>query len=499
MAAETDATTVAETTESEAKQRLGLDVNVENVSACERHVTVTIAREDVDRYLTKTLSDLRGKAEIPGFRPGRAPRKLVESRFKDQVRDQVKSSLLMDSMGQISEDNVFTAIGEPDLDVDAVVLPDSGPMKFEFNIEVRPEFELPEWKGLALNRPVFDITEEQVEQRLVSIGRFGTSSASVDGPIKTADMLAGELVVTHEGQEILRSQQALKAVGNISFPDAVWSGFEALVVGKTAGETVTSKLVLGEGAQKEELRGKEVEVSFTITGVERRVVNEMLPKDLSSYGFEAMGEVRQLVRQSLERQRDFYQKQALRRQITEKLTVGANWDLPPALLRRQSRRELDRKIIELRRSGFSDDQIRSHINSLSQNSMAETSRALKEHFILERMAEEQKVEATDSDYTSEIELIAEQSGESPRRLYARMQKTGQVDSLRNHIIERKVVELIQAEATITDVPEPYPWANAANDYAVDVALDGTSDQATIPEAKHAGGGEEPLPNTAEKR
>ncbi|MFM9118218.1 MAG: trigger factor family protein, partial [Planctomycetota bacterium] len=93
MAAETEATTVAETTESEAKKRLGLDVNVENVSACERHVTVTIARDDVDRYLKKTLSDLRGKAEIPGFRPGRAPRKLVESRFKDQVRDQVKSSL----------------------------------------------------------------------------------------------------------------------------------------------------------------------------------------------------------------------------------------------------------------------------------------------------------------------------------------------------------------------------------------------------------------------
>ncbi|MFM7846100.1 MAG: trigger factor [Planctomycetota bacterium] len=499
MAAETEATTVAETTESEAKKRLGLDVNVENVSACERHVTVTIARDDVDRYLKKTLSDLRGKAEIPGFRPGRAPRKLVESRFKDQVRDQVKSSLLMDSMGQISEDNVFTAIGEPDLDVDAVVLPDDGPMKFEFNIEVRPEFDLPSWQGLSLNRPAFDITDEQVEQRLVAIGRFGVSNTEVEGPIKSADMLTGELVVTHEGQEILRSTQTLKAVNTISFPDSVWTGFEALVVGKAAGDTVSSKLLLGEGAQKEALRGKEVEVSFAIAKVERRTVNDLLPQDLSSYGFEEMGEVRQLVRQSLERQRDFFQKQALRKQITEKLTVGASWDLPPAMLRRQSRRELDRKIIELRRGGFTDDQIRSHINSLSQNSMQETSRALKEHFILERMAEEQKVEATDADYSTEIELIAEQSGESPRRLLARMQKSGQMDSLRNHIIERKVVELIQAEATITDVPEPYPWANTDLAYALDVSLDGSSEQNSIPEAKHAGGGEEPLPNTAEKR
>ena len=122
-------------------------------SACERHVTVTVSREDIDRYFDNSFSELMGKAEVPGFRAGRAPRKLIESRFRKDVGDQVKMSLLMDSMTQISEDGSLSPISEPDFDPVAVSIPDEGPMMFEFNIEVRPEFDLPKWKGLSIERP----------------------------------------------------------------------------------------------------------------------------------------------------------------------------------------------------------------------------------------------------------------------------------------------------------------------------------------------------------
>ncbi len=86
---------------------------------------------------------------MPGFRAGRAPRKLVEPRFRKDVTDQVKGSLLMDSMTQVTEDQKLSAISEPDFDLAAVEVPDEGPMTFEFDIEVRPEFDLPQWKGLS--------------------------------------------------------------------------------------------------------------------------------------------------------------------------------------------------------------------------------------------------------------------------------------------------------------------------------------------------------------
>src|SRR6476660_2673868 len=140
----------------EEKKRLSLEVKIDKPSACERHVTVTIAKDDVTRYVKEQFDELMPKAELPGFRPGRAPRKLVESRFKEHIADQVKGKLLMDSLSQMSDEHQFTAISEPDFDMDSVQLPDDGPMLFEFDIEVRPEFDVPRWKGLTLERPIHE-------------------------------------------------------------------------------------------------------------------------------------------------------------------------------------------------------------------------------------------------------------------------------------------------------------------------------------------------------
>src|SRR5579871_4370272 len=122
---------------------LELDVQIGRPSACQRHVTVTIGRDDIERYFDKAFKDLMPSANVPGFRAGRAPRKLVEHRFRKEVADQVKGSLLMDSLSQVTETQNLAAISEPDFDPTAVELPDEGPMTFEFDLEVRPEFDMP--------------------------------------------------------------------------------------------------------------------------------------------------------------------------------------------------------------------------------------------------------------------------------------------------------------------------------------------------------------------
>ena len=147
------------TPESEDKPKLSLEVTVAEKSACERHITVRISRGDIDRYRKDAFDDLGPKAEVPGFRPGRAPRKLVESRFREQVDDQVKGSLLMDSITQVTEDESFSAISEPDFDFDAITVPEDGPLTFEFDIEVRPEFDMPNYEGLELTRKIREISD----------------------------------------------------------------------------------------------------------------------------------------------------------------------------------------------------------------------------------------------------------------------------------------------------------------------------------------------------
>ena len=149
MSADAD-TALDSSTEGEEKPKLDLDVQVASTSSCGRHVTVTVSKDDVERYFNDAYSELMPKANVPGFRSGRAPRKLVEGRYKQEITDQVKGSLLMDSMTQVTTDAEFAAISEPDFDFEAVELePDEG-LTFEFDIEVRPEFDIPNWKGLKL-------------------------------------------------------------------------------------------------------------------------------------------------------------------------------------------------------------------------------------------------------------------------------------------------------------------------------------------------------------
>ncbi len=128
---DTDTEAAAEATTEEPKPKLALDVKIAKPSACERHVTVTIGRADVDRYVQEQFNEIAPKAELPGFRAGRAPRKLVERQFKNSVHEQVKGKLLMDSLTQISEEHEFSAISEPDFDFQAVNIPDDGPLVFE--------------------------------------------------------------------------------------------------------------------------------------------------------------------------------------------------------------------------------------------------------------------------------------------------------------------------------------------------------------------------------
>lgn len=439
----------------EPAERLDLDVKVTSPGACERHVTVTISRADIERYFDDAFGELMPTASVPGFRIGRAPRKVVENRYRDEVSDQVKSALLLDSLEQISEDQQFTAISEPNFDLEAVEVPKDGPMTFEFTIEVRPEFDLPKWKGLSLKRPVRDFTDadvaEQLEQMLSRYGQL----VPHDGTADDGDYLSVNITSTVDGKQVASEPEAVVRVRPVlSFRDAKLEGFGKLMKGVKEGDKRSAEVTLSKDAPNAELRGQKVQVEFEVLEVKKLKLPELDEEFLQEIGgFQAEDELRDAIRKNLQRQLEYQQQKIARSQISSLLTKSADWELPSGLLERQSARELERAIMELRRSGFSEAEIRARENQLRQNSTAGTATALKEHFILERIAEDEKLDVDDGDYDKEIFLIAAQSGESPRRVRAQLEKRGLMDVLRNQIIERKVLELVQSEAKFKD--EPY--------------------------------------------
>jgi trigger factor len=468
----------------EAPQRLNLDVKIDTRSTCERHLTVTIPAEDVESCFDKEFTDLMPTAQVPGFRPGRAPRKLVEARFRKDLAEKVKSELLMQSMEQIHEEYQLAAISEPDLDLDAVKIPEGGPLTFEFNLEVRPEFQVPKWKGLTIEKPVRQITAEDVQEALQRILANRGRLVPYDGPAESGDyvtvnltFLDGEQVLSSAAEEVVRLRPVL------SFRDGKVEEFDRLLSGVRAGETRQGEALIAADAPNAALRGKKITARFEVLEVKKLEVPELTPELLDELGsFRDEGDLRDAIQDQLGRQLEYEQRRRARRQITDALTEAANWELPPGLLQRQSRRELERAILELQRSGFTEDEIRAYANELRQNSIAATARALKEHFILEKIAEQEQIDVEENDYDEEIKLIAEQTNQSPRRVRARLEKSGNMDVLRNQIVERKMIDLILQHAQFQEVPFTFERPDIE---AVDQLLSGPQ-QEELPEAKSAG-------------
>lgn len=466
---------------AEEAQELNLQVEVASPSACERHVTVTVSREDIDRYMDDAYGELMPTANVPGFRAGRAPRKLVESRYKKEIGEQIKGSLLMDSLGQISEEQEFTAISEPELNLDAVEVPEEGPMTFEFDIEVRPEFEMPKWKGLKISRPMREFGDEDVDQQLEKmLTRFGQLTPH-EGAAGEGDYVTVNIVTSLDGEQLVRDEERVTRIRpTLSFRDGELSGFDKLMEGAKAGDKRSGKVTLTQDAPSEELRGKDIDVEFEVLEVKQLKLPELTEDFLQEMGdFDSEEKLREAIKADLQRRLEYEQQQKIRGQITSMLTESASWELPPGLLKRQSSRELERAVMELRRAGFSEAEIRARENQLQQNSAASTAQGLKEHFILERIAEDENVEAEEGDFEKEIFLMAMQSGESPRRVRAQIEKRGLMDVLQNQILERKVLEVVQAQAKFKD--EPYE-PEQLDVEAIHLAAGGGDGAAAIPEA-----------------
>jgi trigger factor len=148
----------------------------------------------------------------------------------------------------------------------------------------------------------------------------------------------------------------------------------------------------------------------------------------------------------------YNERQSCRAQVLSQITESAKWDLPEELVTKQVQNALRREILEMQQAGFTDEEILARRNELQQKSLTMTRRNLKEHFVLDRIAEEEKIEVSGDDFNNEILLMALQSGENPRRVRSRLQKSGVMDNLEAQIRERKAVDVILSHASFKDVP-----------------------------------------------
>jgi trigger factor len=437
-----------------APAKLQQTVEIRDTGPCKKHIKVTVERKDIEERFHEKISELVADANVAGFRPGKAPRRIVERRFHKEVAEQVKSEVLLASLQQLAEDYDIAPLSAPDIDPSHIELPRQGPLVYEFEVEVRPQFDLPNYKGLKLRRPVHTFTDEEVaqeERRLLT--PYGQIVPKPEGDAQIGDLLVVDAVIKAGDREIGRLNEAtLRVEKQLAFKDGIADKFAEQVRGAKAGDVREVDIKLSTAVSDPSLRGQIVKAICTIKEVKTVILPELTPEFLQTFGVKTAEQLRELIQVVLQRRLEYQQRQAARQQVMELITAATSWELPPDLLRRQAHRAMARKIMEMRADGIPEEEIQARRRLLEQDILRSTAQALKEHFVLQKIAEIEKIDITDDDLNAEIERLAEQEGESPRRVRARLEREDLLDALAAEMIERKALDLILDSAEYEEVP-----------------------------------------------
>src|SRR5688500_18002138 len=190
--------------EEQQEETFEYPIKIEDAGPATKEVSIEIPRERIEAKLKEQFKELRQRAAIPGFRVGHAPQKLIEKRFSQDVKDQVRRSLISESYEQAVEKNKLQVIGEPQFDnPDAIQLPDEGSFTYSFEVEVQPDIKLPELSKLKVKKPNVQVSDENVQQALKNLTeQQGTLIPIEDRGVEAGDFIVADVHVKLDGNVI---------------------------------------------------------------------------------------------------------------------------------------------------------------------------------------------------------------------------------------------------------------------------------------------------------
>lgn len=427
-----------------------MDVNVEDIATCKKRLSITIPREEIEAKFDERYSELENEAFVPGFRPGHAPRRLIERRFKDAVTEEVRAKLVSEAFEKVLEEQKLDIVGEPDIDPDKIELPEDGPMTFSVDLEVRPEFDLPDdYSQIPVDeveRP--EVTDETVEGALErlreqqgSLEPVGEDEGAQERDLVVADLTiqAGDvMVVDRQNVRLPVREVAVEGIRLPELPD--------LLTGATAGETKETKITIGDEADNEDVRGQEADLTVKVNEVHRL----RLPSDeelLEATGQEDMESLRAYIRRRQESQSEADFREAREEAVRDWLLAQIPFDLPEDLVARHANRLLQRRLTSMQYRGVPADELEAHMDEIAGATGEEAARDLRLHFILDAIAKQEAVEVTDAEVDARVRFMAVQYGRKADRLREEMEESGGLDSLRAQILEDKVIRTLLDRAT----------------------------------------------------
>ncbi len=433
-------------------------ISVADGGPCLKKVTIEVPASAVAAELEGAYSALGTQASLPGFRKGHAPRRLVERMFGKSAKDEAKQKLVSAALRRAIEENKLRVVGEPEAGEDLVKADVSAdkPIKVTIDVEVAPEFDLPPIEGIPVKRPTYTVTPEQVNEEIdrlcVHEGELEPRDVAEPGDYCTGKGVikdeAGKIVLEIDGAVIQAPTPDKNGKGAIL--GVLVDDFGKQMGLPKPGQTVKVKAKGPAHHETVVIRGKPITIEFEVARVDR-IRPAAIADIVARTGAPSEQALREALTTRLTQRNVVRQQSHMRRQVAETLLEKTKMDLPERLSERQASRNLERRRMELMYRGFNPVQIEEQIAEMRAASAETAGKELKLFFILDRVARDLDVQASEGELNARISQMAAERGERPERLRAEMIQRGQIGMLVQQVREHKAMDGLLGKAKVEDV------------------------------------------------
>lgn len=454
--------------------------SVEKLSATRTKLTIEVPFEELKPELDKAYATLAQQVNMPGFRKGKVPAKILEARLgRGVVLDQVINEMLPSRYSQAVEENDVKALGQPEIEI--AELEDGKHITFTAEVDVRPEIEVPDFSAISVEVAPLKADDEAIDAELKNLqARFGTLKPA-DRAVKKGDFVSIDLSATIDGETVdeATTEGLSHEVGN----DSLIEGLDDALVGMKEGEesTFTSKLVAGEHADEE------AEVTVKLGSVKERELPE-LDDDFAQLAseFDTLDELKESLKGQVEQQLKNTQAGEIRDKVLAEALEQTEFELPEGVVKEQ----VDAQIQQIIQQFGGDEKVFESMlaaQDMTREKFEEDARSSAEDSVrtqlfLDAVADKEQPEVSQEELMDHIAFTANQYGMDPNQFIMQLQQAGQLGSLFADVRRGKALALNIARTSVkdTDGADVDP-----KEYFGDVEAEGKADKADKAESDKA--------------
>jgi len=446
------------------KENMLMEFNVNDTGTWKKEVKVKVLKDEIAAKHREILNDIRRNVPVPGFRIGHTPDDILSIRFRDDINDRLKSTVLSENAGEAVEKANIHAVSVPDMKHEEISVSPEQDLEFSFTVEVRPEFELPEYRGLKVEAPPAAVTDADMEMAIEGIRRRVAEYKPVEEAAAHGDALVADVTITAAGAAIREDKESIVGLPAENAGSDVLLGLSGFPVaasaflGVKAGEERTAEFALPDDYSDEALRGQKAAITLKVHEVRRMKLPDIDEDFAKRAGLDNLDALKDEVRKNIAREKRTERERALRATLVDKLVEAAKFDLPEELLNSEKERHRTRTLIQLSRLGLSPDAIKKDEENIREAAGRAAERNLRKSFIISAIAEKEKIEADEGEVEERIEALARYWNTTPVSARNRLAESDGMSLIYQDVLEDKVLALVREAAEITDAA---PGADAA--------------------------------------